>query len=281
MLKANLLLLLLALLLCPLASADVIYDQAGGTLKGLVVEEHKDRIVVSTEAGEQTVLRSQIEEVFYADPERNYLYLGSQALDEGEYQMARGFFQKALQINANLSEAADALARTDDLQKKLEYEPPDRDPMKALDKQWGIRIAEEGSLPIVVKLGSGLPAHRSGLALRDGLVAAWGGSLAFLPAEEAAEALLGPPGTPLKLTLQRQVRLPGQGAEAEPKLAMERLGLTVAEAAGFLKAGDRIVFINGKSTRYLPLSNARRMLQRAKGKGADLVIHRDLLVTRE
>jgi len=39
-----------ALLLLPLSSvsADVICDHSGGTLKGLVVEEHRDRIVLST-----------------------------------------------------------------------------------------------------------------------------------------------------------------------------------------------------------------------------------------
>ena len=254
--------------------ADVVYDTAGGTLKGLVVEEHADRIILNTEEGERTLLRSQIEEIFYAEPERNYLYLGSQALEGGDFGAARGFFQKALQINPDFPEAGDALQRADDLEKKQELLTGGLDFLKALKKQWGITLEEGKELAVIRDVSPGSLAERAGLAVGDGLVAAWSSSLAFLPAGAVAKELIGPPASKIKLTLQRTVKL-AAGTPLEMKLSMERLGLTVAGS------GDRIVSIGGKPTRYLPLERARKMIQAARDKGVELVIHRDLKVTRE
>ena len=266
--------LLFFLLAVAPAFADVIYDTSGGTLKGLVVEEHADRVVLNTEEGEKTLFRSQIEEIFYAEPERNYLYLGNQALEGGDFGSARGFFQKARQINPDFSEAADALERADDLEKKQEFLTGGLDLLQAFKKQWGITLLEGKVLAKVGEVPPGSLAGRAGLAAGDEPVAAWSSSLAFLPAGAVAKELIGSPGSAVKLTLQRTVNLPA-GAAKEMKLNMERLGLTVTGS------GDRIVSIDGKSTRYLPLEQARKMIQAAREKGVELVIHRDLKVTRE
>ena len=275
-------LLVFGLVLAVLSSAraDVVYDTAGGTLKGLVVEEHADRVVVNTEQGERTVFRSQIEEVFYAEPERNYLYLGNQALEGGDLAAARGFFQKALQINPDLSEASDALGRAADLEKKQGLLSEGLDLLQAMKKQWGITLEGNKDLSMIREVRPGSLAERSGLAVGDGLVAVWNSSLAFIPAGAVAKELIGPPGTTLKLTLRRAVKAPAGGAW-DLKLGMERLGLTVAGEAAPLLPGDRIVSIRGKSTRYMPLGDAREMIRSAKDKGVELLIHRDLRVTRE
>ena len=263
------------------ACADVIYDRSGGTLKGLVVEEHRDRIVLSTEGGEQTVLRSQIEEVFYAEPERNYLYLGMQALEAGDFAMARGFFGKALQINPDLLEAADALERAADLEKKRAVWDEKDPPEVALERQWGMMLSSGKERAVVSELRPGSAAERAGLLAGDLLVAAWNSSLSFLSPAEVAAELVGPAASRIKLTFQRRVRLPS-GGSWEIKLSMERLGLTVAAPASPpLLPGDRIVFINGKSTRYLPLGTARRMMQESRKTGVELLVDRDVRVTRE
>ena len=278
----------------PGASADVVYDRAGGTLKGLVVEEHRDRIVMNTEEGERPILRSQIEEIFYSEPERNYLYLGNQALDEGDISSARGFFQKALQINPRLLEVEDALHRAADLERKMHAKDKPSHPVAALDERWGLMLQAGLDRVIVAEVRAGSPAQRVGFIPGDALVAVWGSSLAFLSPEQVAEALWGPPGSTLKLTIQRQVHLPDAsmspaGLWPGMKIGMDRLGLTVlgtespveAAALGGLRPDDRIVAIEGRFTRYMPLAEAQRQIQKGKQKGLTLLIHRDLMMVRK
>ena len=159
-LRVNVPWLLILSLYSSTAFADVVYDTAGGTLKGLVVEEHADRIVVSTEQGERTVFRNQIEEVFYAEPERNYLYLGEQALEAGDFSAARGFFLKALQINPALSEASGALERTADMEKKQGLLSAGPNLLQGMEKQWGISLEEGKRLAVVREMLPGSLAER-------------------------------------------------------------------------------------------------------------------------
>ncbi len=134
-------------------------------------------------------------------------------------------------------------------------------------------------MAVIREVLPGSLAERAGLYAGDGLIAAWNLSLVFLPAGAVARELIGPPGSRIKLTIQRAVRIPA-GSRLEMKLSMERLGLTAAGEASPLLPGDRIVSISGKPTRYMPLGDARGMIQSAK-EGVELLIHRDLKVARE
>ncbi len=285
--------LAVTLALVPPALADVVYFESGETLKGLVVEEHRDRVVVSTEGGERTILRGEVDEIFYSEPERNYLYLGRQAMEQGEFSLARGFLRKALQIHPRLSEAEDALHRLEDLQRRVEA--VGRRPAgwaAALEGQLGLALSVSDSLPVVASVRTGSAAEQAGLRAGDALAFCWGFSLAFLAPEQAAEELVGEPGTGVKITLQRQVDLPagdGRGRRwPQAELEMERLGLTVrsvgtggvAEKAG-LSAGDRIIRIGEEPTRYMPLAAARDRLAQARGKGIRLILHRDRMLERQ
>ena len=273
------------------AYADVIYLKSGGDLKGLVVEEHRDRIVVNIQGKEQVFLRAEIEEVFYEDLERNYLYLGNQAIEHGEWDLGREFFQKSLQIHPQFREAEEALGRLEDLRQKVTAEI-DPNPLTTLQTRWGIVLEKSDRFPEVQRVRDGSFGARLGIAPGDRLVSAWGGSLAFLPLEETARALLGPVGSELKLALERSLRLPA----AAPRdrvwpgltLKMEPPGLTVAsvsaggaaEAAG-VQPGDRIVALAGVVARYLPIAEVRRRIQESKRQGLPSAIHRDLLFKRE
>jgi membrane-associated protease RseP (regulator of RpoE activity) len=257
---------------------------------------------MSTEGGEQTFRRDGIDEVFYDESERNYLYLGNQALDSGDFELAHGFFRKALQIRPRFSEAEDALHRLKDLQEKAVALEMPLDPIAALQGRWGLILeptADSGGSALfggghglaVQGVGEGSLAERSGIAPGDVLVSVWGASLAFLPASDGAQALLGPSGSLVKLTLQRRVVLPA--AEGVNRwwpgltLDMEPLGLTVRSVDSRLEAGhrirprDRIVAVAGNSTRYWSLKQAHEILRQARRRGIPLVIHRDLMIKRE
>ena len=275
------------------AYADTIYYNSGEVLKGLVVEEHRDRIVVSTEAGEWTIFRKEIAEVFYDDAERNYLYLGNQALLAENFGLAHGFFRKTLQLHPGFKEAEDALNRLADLKKKSDSPEREADPVRALQARWGLTLALGTNLSQVQSVKEGSLAARAGVVPQDSLVAGWGDSLAFLPVEEVGRLLLGPAGTQIKLTLRRVLQLSSSSSEKMAgwpgwTLSMEPSGLTVtavapgsaAAEAGF-QPQDRIVEMAGRFTRYLPLEEAVRVVRESHKKGVLVVIHRDLLIKRE
>ena len=276
--------------------ADVVYYRSGQSVRGLVVEEHRDRIVMNVEGKETPILRQEIEEIFYDDPERNYFYLGNQALHAGEFPMARGFFRKALQIYPEFQEAVDALGRLEDLERKKVsgFTLARSAASLLLEENWGFSLGTSGPFPAwpsVQGIKENSLAARSGLFLGDFLVSFWGESFFGFSPEEVAGALLGPSDSKVKLTIEREVSL-----MAEPsikrwpgmQLAMERLGLTIVsvESQGVaqenhLRPGDRIVAIEGVLTRYIPLVQAYRMLEKARGKTVSLKIHRDLMIRRE
>ena len=261
-------------------------------MTGLVVEEHRDRILFNTEQGEKTVLRTQIADIFYSEPERNQFYLGNQAIQDGDYNSARVFFMKALQINPQFSEAGDALQRLKDLQEKGTLSLADANPVRLLETLWGVQLQEGGTGAVVFAVESGSFGDRIGLKAGDRLIAYWGESLLYLPAQEVASAMLGSAGTTLKLTLQRRLVLDPEPELAIPwpgmKVDITRLGWTVLSIdsvgpsvkAGFL-AGDRIVKVDGQSTRYMPLSKINGTIQSAKIRGMSAFIERDLTVVRE
>ena len=285
--------LLLAAVLFPAAAhADTVYFKSGASLKGLVVEEHRDRVVVSTEDGEKTVLRREIDEIFYSEPERNQLYLGDQALQDGDAALALSFFQKALDINPLLQEAADALRRVEDLERKRDYPPPSGDWNRILWERWGVVLDVVSGWVTVTRVKPGSPAEKGGLEPGDALIGYWGESLAFLNLKQVAETLWGPPGTLVKITVQRLMTLSAASSDVKDwprlQLEMERLGLTVDRtdptgpaALARLMPGDRIIALNGQPTRYLPLADARRLVQQSREKGLSLLIQRDVTVQRE
>ncbi|MBI3318012.1 MAG: hypothetical protein HYZ90_02545 [Candidatus Omnitrophica bacterium] len=292
-------LFLIAYPLCLTAAfADTVYLKSGESLKGLVVEEHRDRIVLSTEAGEQTFFRRDLDDVFYDDPERNYLYLGEQALEAENFSAARGFFRKALQIYPEFQEADDALKRLEDLQRKRSVSWKAARPEADLEGQWGLLLSAytpssgpSRPWPRVEKAKPGSLAERLRLLPGDELISFWGDSLAFFSPSEAAEVLLGPTKTPVKLTIQRRVLLaPNPTGRDWPglELEMSRMGLTVSKvepkqpaASSGLLAGDRIVQLGEISTRYLPLPEARKVFQDSKTQGILMTVHRDLHFDRE
>ncbi len=279
--------LFLSAIRCPpsaIAYADVIYLTSGETLKGLVVEEHRDRVVVNVGGKEQLLLRRDVDQIFFDDPERNYLYLGSQALENGDFPLAQGLFRKALQIHPAFQEGVDALHRVEDLKAKQSSSSWSSSPLKALETRWGLLLESTADYPLVREVEEGSTASRLEIFSADQLVSLWSESLGFMPLVEVARVLHGPSESLVKLTIQRRLVLP------DPRLvtlSMERLGLTVqavdlpkaADGAG-LKPGDRIVKIQNRSTRYMTLNEARRMLEESRGQGVKLVIHRDLMLRR-
>ena len=271
------------LLLLPTASADEVFLASGRSLKGLVVEEHVDLIVLSTPDGEQMLWRKDIDQVFFDDPERNYLYLGNEALAAGDAGTAMALFQKSAHLNPSLEEVRDALRRVGDERRKqsVGWSVPEA----ALWSRWGLRLSKTASYPVVADLAPDGAAARAGFRAGDQIRFVWGESMGFRPVAEAADRLLGPPGTEVKMTIQREIRVSLSPSWPGFDVGMTEHGLVVTsvgepgQRAG-LQTGDRLVVLDKQPTRYVPLSSAKSAIARARTAGLRCGIQRHLLLIR-
>ncbi len=271
------------------AQADEIYFTSGRTLKGLVVEEHLDRLLISTVDGEQVIWRHDVDQVFFDDPERNYLYLGNEALASGDVNSALTLYQRAIQLNPSWEEARDALRRLDDRQRRMTGAWAVEDPVRALQATWGLTLSATEDYPVIAAVTPQSASAQGGMAVGDAVAAIWGESMGYRSLAQVAERLLGPAGTDVKVTIRREVAVrpgtvpntpwPGFGVTMAPD------GLTISEvgvlgtAAG-LQAGDLVVALDGRPTRYLPLGQARAAIDKARTAGLQLRIHRHFLMHR-
>lgn len=269
------------------AAADEIYFLSGDTLKGLVVEEHVDRLIVSTIDGEQIVWRQDIDQVFFDDPERNYLYLGNDALAGGDLNAAVALYQRSLQMNPAWPDARDALRRLEDRQRRLSRGAAG-DAEGALQEAWGVTLMATENYPVISTLASGAWAATQGFQVHDAIVAVWGESMGYRPLAQVADRLLEPGGREAKVTLARDVAVSApSGAAAWPgfEVALELDGLVVRNAGPWgtsagLRAGDLLVGLNGQPTRYLPMGAAKGIIERARAAGLQARIHRHVMITR-
>src|SRR3989344_4991561 len=89
--------------------ADTIRKKDGAELKGIVVEDYKDRIVFSTADGEVTIMKSDIGELIFDTEEDNLMKLAEQAQDRKDYLTAYGYYDMAAKINPESKRAKDGI----------------------------------------------------------------------------------------------------------------------------------------------------------------------------
>lgn len=287
-------------LIVPQAFADTVYLTSGETVKGLVVEEHHDRIVFSTYKGEIQIPKISIEQIFFDNEEQNYIYLGDKAFDEGDLGLALGFYQKAYQINPELEKTKMVFLRLIDAanRKKLNIRP--QDAAAKLREQLGITVEKAGDKIKVVSVAEKSSAEGAGITVGDFILSAWDASLEFMDASSAGNIMVGAPATPIKLNIEKTIVLPVQTASWLRKifhltqfsdfgfnLSLRPTGLIVvritpqalAEKNG-LKLMDEVTYINGESTRYMPASLVRKRIFQGNLNRVTLTIRREVILMR-
>jgi len=283
----------LSLMLSHVAFCDTLYTEDGSVRKGLVVENHHDRVVLSTSEGESTVFKKDIDEIFFGLLEDNYYYLANRFAADGDFQNAEKFFKKALGVNPDYDKFRMALYRLEEARDKASRKWKPNDIFKLLFDQLGISIAKEDGFCKVVKVRDS-DIFRTG----DAVSAVWDESTKFMTKNEVAERLCGIPRTTFRVKIQRKVNFtPGhapwyfrifgfKGQEVLPLemypegLTVGRVGHNSSATASGIKSGDRILSINGESTRYMPLNKARSLM-RGKSHGVvEFIVERETTITR-
>jgi len=291
--------------------ADTIHTRDGKEIKGIVVEDYRDRLTLSTVDGEISVMKTDIADLLFDTEEENLIKLGEQAQGRGDYSRAYAYYELALKINPNSKPARDGMVFTHGyvLRKEESRKEADiarRDAIERygafiqsavsesdeliknsekLRREAGIILKEGGTFPEIDYVAPDSPAHEAGMRRRDLLVAVWGRLTGYLPLNAVLRTLTDRSSLEVKCTIERAVdiRMPERGAS----LSMEFDGLMVSnvkeESPSFkygLRKGDFVVAIDGESTRYMPLKKAIELMRRSKKGIVRVTIRREVILWR-
>ena len=295
----------------PLAWCDTLHLKDKSILKGVVVDEHSDRYIVSTADGEIPVFKSKIESVSYDDPEQSYYQLGRDLQKAGHLSKALEAYQKAAWYRPDFQAAREGIFQVQQLisqqdesqvvqeiqQKRILMEPRESEtlpkdfeeglsPRRAFSRRFGFELSFGSGWAVVTRVDPESPASLGGLQTEDLLVSIFGEPITNLLSERVVQEL-NSVGPQLTLIVDRRVTIKRQEGSAKGfrdflvELNYDGLRITSVNSPtqGFLLAGDLILEINGKATRYLPLSDANQLLN-SKDRRHTLLIRR-MLVLRE
>ncbi|MBF0254097.1 MAG: PDZ domain-containing protein [Candidatus Omnitrophica bacterium] len=151
-------------------TADTVVLNSGQSIKGLVVENHEDRIVISTADGEKVVLKSDYQQIDYDEPAYSLMEFARDFDHRKKYIEALSYYEKALELNPELDEARKAAMA---IRNRL-WASHTEGPVAELSKQQDIRDAwsADQSLEEIVRQKqkdlNALLWDRMGLKLSDG-----------------------------------------------------------------------------------------------------------------
>ena len=298
--------------------ADTIILKTGKEIKGLVVERHADRIILSTENGEKPILLKGIKNIKYDDPEQNFFQMAQAYESENKLGEALAYYEKAIEINPNFEEAkkaalgvrnhfwaASAQGPADEMEKKQtlydawgQGKSPESTAKTQSDNEiqrlkdgLGILLEAKGDWVQVSTVYSGKPAVVAGLKNHDRLVAIDGASLRYLSSAVVIKRLLEPRFTNFNLEVERDFSVPHTAAQGVQSLGFEMVlgydGLSIknvnpdgAASRLGLRQDDLVTAIDGKATRYMPIKKALEMIQKSKHGSVLIAIRRSMLLAR-
>lgn len=215
------------------AYADTVQKKDGSEIKGVVLDDYKDRIILSTADGELHVMKADIKKVYFDNEERGLLKLAEQARDRGDYVTSYDYYAKALELDPDSKVAQTGIAylqgyvyKQEEMQKERfvnghnelesvgatspvvarneKYVAPSA---VALRKVLGIALKSEDSLIKVQNVDRNSPAFNGGVQRGDVMVAVWGRLVSFMSLDEVTGILLKNHRAKTECTVERVIRV--------------------------------------------------------------------------
>ena len=300
--------------------ADSILLKNEKELKGLVVEKHADRIILSTEKGEIPILLTGIKDIQYDAPEQNFFKAGKSYEGENKLGQALAYYEKALEVNSNFEEAKMAALAvrnrfwansTEGPRGEIEKQQAvydawekgggsaeeaikkkEKEQAELLKERLGITLKKRGDWAFIENLDSAKAAFLAGLRRNDRLVSADGESLRYLNLEVIRKVLLVPRFSNFNLEFDRDCFLKKEKASARLndlglKLTLQHQGLIVqpteegsAAQTAGIRSQDLLTHVNGVATRYMPLKDVVRLIEDSNQEKISFTVRRSALLAR-
>jgi C-terminal processing protease CtpA/Prc len=292
-------------------AADTISMKDGKELKGIVIEDYKDRILFSTADGQKIIMKSDMKELYFDTEEQNLIKLAEQSRDRGDYSKAYTYYDKAFKLNPQSRVAKDGMVflqgylfkkdvsekeelvrrhnefehRGEGLGIKSEEEKFSED-LNKLRLDAGIELATSAGITRIDSVSPESPAGEAGILKGDTLVAIWGKLVGYIPLEEVTETLLEKNSLETKIELDRNINVNVESdGSIGATLVIKFDGLTVfavKDGSGAFMAGlepnDLIMQINGESTRFMPLKRANEIIKGSKGGQVNLTVRKEVIM---
>lgn len=304
---------LFAMTMCSAASfADTIYLKNDETLKGVVVEEYKDRIVLSTISGEKQVMRGEIEQLIYDREEQNLVSLAEHCQDRGEFIKAYYYYNRALTINPDYKKARKGLnyvgiyvvnsgrkRKLDHVERLNAGERERQGKAKGENKEkrekvrdvLGLSLSDNDGNVIISDVVIGSPASKSAIKKGDTLLSLWARAVSYMEPEDIMDKLLSPV-MDVQMTIKRSYKLNLKNASIKyGNLAgikfgySEMEGMVVkgvaesspSETAG-IKKDDIISTIGGRDVRYMGIKEADQVINSSSDGFVVISVKRDMII---
>ena len=303
------LLITYSLKLTAILNADTVYTKDNKEIKGIIVEEYKDRVLMSTVDGERPIMKSDIKELYFDTEEQNLIKLAEQARDRGDFIKAFVYYDKAFKADPDSKAAKDGIVflqgylfkkdmakKEEDVKRRNDFEDRGAGPVtikteeekfkedtEKLRSATGVTLKSNGVLTELESVAMGSPTYEAGARKGDVLIAVWGRLVGYLSLQEVIETLLEKTSLETKFTVERSVDVKAKDTGADFKMQFD--GMTVADVRGASSAGaaglrsnDVITGINGRSTRYMPLKKALELIEGSKDDTVKLKFRREIVV---
>jgi len=270
-----------------------------------VIGEYDDRVLFSTFKGEIVIEKDRIDDIFFDEPQYNFVYLAHRHLRDGSFDGAYKLFRRALDIDSEFYPAVDGLLMLED--EKLKSDNAEIFKQYTYEEQLGFRCEKTDDEFVVSGRAVRDAAGKDRVLIASGDVVSriWGYPTKFMASERFVHLLKGLAGSPVRITIRRQVKMPALGNSLERegsgvgkikklisnsrepvRIDILPRGLTITYVkkddwryGHLLSSEDRIVEIDGEPTAYMPLKKASALLRDPSGY-VDLRIERDLTLTR-
>jgi membrane-associated protease RseP (regulator of RpoE activity) len=298
--------------LAEISYCDTIIKKDRERIKGVIVEDYTDRVVISTMDGELEILKSDVADINYDLEEQNLTSMGDLYQDRARYQEAYYFYKQALSINPHYKSAREGLDYSGSMiqqfgrKLKLDHisrmneehswhsgvQVQEESKEDRLRRVLGFAVAPFGANFRVTEVKQGSPSYAAGLEPGDVIVAVWGRMVGYSKLEDFLSRVVSEELMEVRLTILRDVELDLAGASGNINSLMGA-GIAYSESEGFdvtgvvsggasekagLQPGDVIMEIEDESTRYMTLKDMEHCLGKKKDSYAVVKIKRELSI---
>jgi len=287
------------------AFCDTVNLRTGGQIKGIVIEEYMDSILISTPKGEKEIKKEIIKSIEYDLLEQNLVAMGDKDMKRGNYERAYYYYEKAKKVNPDYKDAVNGSSYLSgylyrrQFAKKAEqvqqhqfiedyskgmYVEEKEDDMEKLKRLVGMDIkAKKGMYIVVEKIYAATPAMEAGIIKGDYIASIWGRLTKYLSPTDVAKEILKPGHMEVKMAIDRNIACE-KGVLRPEHLSLEFEGIKLmnikqksrAYAAG-LRDGDMLLEVDSRSVRYTPLKDVIKTLGKKDGK---ILIRREITIWR-